>query len=120
MYTYCLMSSESKRGSRQASQVRLDDMSFLRHVFMFCWIVVRSRRLRFGRRLGSNSTGPDAAVPVQALSTPRLIQALGALEGELGQSLRAQVADATSETAASLWAAATDSLHGKRHRLWGS
>ena len=62
-----------------------DDMNFLRHVFMLCWIVVRSRRLRVGRRLGSTSTGPDAAVPVQALYTPRLIQALGTLEGELGQ-----------------------------------
>ena len=95
-------------------QIRLlVDMNLMRHVFMFCWIVVRSRRLRFGRRLGNTSTGPDAAVPVQVLYTPRLIQALDTLEGELGQSLRAQVADATSETAASLWKAATDSLHGK-------
>ena len=91
---------------------------------MFCWVVARSKRLRFARRLG-NATGStdaksqDVGMPPQAIYTASVLNSLAGLEGELAQGLLRKVASAnasrseTPEVLSSLWVQATDHLHGK-------
>ena len=86
---------------------------------MFCWVVARSRRLRFARRFTNNAaSSSDVRVPVQALYTASVLEALNGLEGDLARGLLARVAEARAASSSavmegSLWTQASDDLHGK-------
>ena len=77
-------------------------------------MVARTRRLRFGRRLGSTGVAQDVPLPAQVVYTQRVLTALTELRGDIIGDLFARVAQGGIEDpTANRWVQATDHLHGK-------